>query len=269
MNARSFLYRSLIAAALLLPTPALAAAAEDCSAPAALTADATPLPHAAAALKPGGHLDVLVVGSATVFSPTTLQRPKLRLILGLGTPKPPAGPPVVPFPLQMANLLRAEYPGLTVTVTVKGGMGMPAAQMLDILRTEVAAHPYQLVIWQTGTVEAIKHVPANNFAQTLSAGAAAVTQAGADLVLVDPQYSRFLVAHATLDPYAQVMRQAASGPDALLFHRFDLMRFWTQAGRIDLERTPRGQRLKMLGTLHACLGAQLARVVDATAKHPS
>ncbi len=169
----------------------------------------------------------------------------------------------------MASLLRAEYPGLEVTVTVKGGPGMAATEMLGILHTEVAAHPYQLVIWQTGTVEAIKHVPAANFTQTLSEGTAAVAQAGADLVLVDPQFSRFLLAHTSLDPYAQAMRQASSRPDTFLFRRFDLMRFWAEAGRIDLERTPRSQRLKMISMLHACLGEQLARMVDTTARHPS
>ena len=269
MNAISFLYRSLIAATLLLTAPALAAAADDCSAPEALTADAAPLPHVAAALKPGGHLDVLVVGSATVFSPGALQRPRFRQMLGLDPAKPSTTSPVVTFPQQMANLLRSKYPDLTVTVTVKGGRGMAAAEMLDILRTEVAAHPYQLVIWQTGTVEAIKHVPASNFTQTLSEGAAAVAQAGADLVLVDPQFSRFLLAHTDLDPYAEVMRQAAARPNAFLFQRFDLMRFWAEAGRIDLERTPRGQRVKMVSMLHACLGEQLARMVDTVARHPS
>jgi len=269
MYAISFLHRSVLAAALLMAAPAFAAVAEDCSAPDTLTAAVAPLPHVAPVLKPGGHLDVLVVGSATVFSPSALQRPRLGALLGLGPARPQPPPPVITFPLQMATLLRAQYPGLDVTVTLKGGRGMDAADMLDIIHAEVAAHPYQLVIWQTGTVEAIKRVPASKFTEVLSEGAAAVTQAGADLVLVDPQFSRFLYAHANLDPYARAMQQAAMRPNTLLFHRFDLMRFWAEDGRIDLERTPIGQRIKMVNMLHACLGERLVGMLDAAARRPS
>jgi acyl-CoA thioesterase I len=268
MHVFSFLYRSVLAAVLLVAAPSFAADAADCSAPDTLTPAAAPLPHVTPALKPGGHLDVLVVGSATVFSPSALQRPRLGLLLGLGPAKPPP-PPVVTFPLQMANLLRDKYPGLDVRVTVKGGRGMSAADMLDIIHAEIAAHPYQLVIWQTGTVEAIKHVPVGRFAQTLSEGAAAVTQAGADLVLVDPQFSEFLHTHANIDPYVRAMQQAAARPNTLLFHRFDLTRFWAEDGRIDLERTPVGQRTKMISMLHACLGEKLAGMLDAAARRPS
>ncbi len=55
------------------------------------------------------------------------------------------------------------------------------------------------------------NVPMGSFYQTLSDGAAAVTTAGADLVLVDPQYSRFLRANADVDSYAQALQQTAAG----------------------------------------------------------
>jgi hypothetical protein len=61
------------------------------------------------------------------------------------------------------------------------------------------------------------------------------------------------------------MQQIAAQPDVMLFHRFDLMRHWVGEGQIDLERTPKGQRLKTVETLHSCLGSALARVVAAAA----
>ena len=126
-----------------------------------------------------------------------------------------------------------------------------------------------MVIWQTGTVEAVRNIASGQFYQTLSDGATAVNEAGADLVLVDPQFSRFLHANANLDPYNQALQQIAAQPDVILFRRFDLMRHWATEGQIDLERTQRGQRLKAVEALHACLGEALARMVIASSKTSS
>ena len=59
----------LLAATLALPCIANATAADRCAGPEDTGSNAAPLPHVAAVLKPGGTLDVLTVGSATVFSP--------------------------------------------------------------------------------------------------------------------------------------------------------------------------------------------------------
>ena len=151
-------------------------------------------------------------------------------------------------------------------VTVKGGRGMLASDMLAIIRSELVAHRYQLVIWQTGTVEAVRNIPAGSFYQTLADGSAAVADAGADLVLVDPQFSRFLHTNTDLDPYSQTLQQIAAQPNVVLFHRFELMRYWSGEGQIDLERTPKSQRVKTVEALHACLGVSLAKLVTASAR---
>ena len=261
-----------IVTSLALPCWTGQAAAEDrCAAPADITGNIAPLPAATAALKPGGTLNVLTVGSATVFSPTETLQPGTITAQGLGLgPASPSKQALMPtdaaFPMQMAKALQAAVPNLTVNVTVKGGRGMLATEMLDIIRAEMAAHPYQLVIWQTGTVEAVRNIPSGTFYETLADGLAAVTQAGAGLILVDPQFSRFLHANTDLDPYTQSMQQIAAQPDTILFHRFELMRYWVGEGQIDLERTPKAQRVSTVEALHACLGMQLAGMVLASAR---
>ena len=257
-------------AGLLLCWAGAAGAADRCAAPDDITANLSPLTHVAAVLKPGSTLNVLTVGSATVFSPTESLQPGTVTGLALGIGNGPRGGELIAsdaaFPLQMAKDLRAAIPGLVVNVTVKGGRGMLASDMLSIIKTELAAHSYQLVIWQTGTVEAVRNVPSGEFYQTLSDGSAAIADAGADLVLVDPQFSRFLHANTDLDPYSQTLQQIAGQPDVLLFHRFELMRYWSSEGQIDLERTPKNLRVKTVEALHTCLGASLARMVAESAK---
>ena len=242
--------------------------ADRCTVSGELVTAPAPLPRVASAIA-AKRLDVLVIGSATVFGPETAMQAGTITSQALGgprTPEPPrADAPSTPstsaFPIRMADALRAERPGLDVQVTVRGARGMTAADMLALLRQELAQGRYQLVIWQTGTVEAVRSIPPGEFYQTLQDGAAAVSEAGADLVLVDQQYSRFLNANANLDPYAQGMQQIAAMPGAALFRRFDIMRAWANEWQIDLERTPKGERAAAVNTLHACLGRQLAHLL--------
>ena len=220
--------------------------------------DATPLPHVQAALKPGNTLAVLAVGSATVFGPDASITADAA---SKSAAQPPLQPSQVGFPWQAAHTLEAAVRGLRVNVTVIGHRGLTAGEMLSRLRDELPKKPYRLVLWQTGTVEAVEDLPPDDFYQTLADGAAAVAAAGADLVLVDPQYSRFLEANANLEPYAGALQAAATLPGVALFHRTALMRDWAEAGAIDLERAPKADRPATAARLHACLGRALARAL--------
>ncbi len=272
MNTAFRALRRAAFAGLLICSVVPARAADACAAPDDITADISPFPRVAAMLKPDSTLSILTVGSATVFSPTESLQPGTVTGLSLGLGNGPRNGDLMSsdaaFPMQMAKDLEQAVPGLKVNVTVKGGRGMLASEMLDILRSELAAHHYQMVIWQTGTVEAVRNIPVGTFYQTLSDGSALIADAGADLVIVDPQFSRFLRANADLDPYAQTMQQISAQPGVVLFHRFDLMRYWSGEGQIDLERTPKSARLKTVELLHSCLGAILARMVLASAHLP-
>ena len=268
--------RIIALAVTLLSGPALSAGSTDsCPVTDDATSSVASLPHVAAALHPGKRLNVLAIGSATMFGPEASQgRGTLTSqVLGSGP-----GPASVPgqtfsqqpsergFPLQMAQQLRAMVPGADVQVVVRGGRGLLATEMLALLRTELSTTHYDLVIWQTGTVEAVRNLLPSEFGQTLADGADAAQAANADLVLVDPQFSRFLQANSNLDPYLQALQQVAAMPDVVLFHRFDLMRNWANDGQIDLEHTARSDRQKAIETLHACLGRSLARLVLASAR---
>ena len=229
-----------------------------------------PLPQVAAALQPGRTLNVLAVGSATMFGPEASLSPGTITSQSLsdGGPVIVAGAQVFnkeaserAFPRQMARYLKVLVPGADVQITIRGGRGLPATDMLSLMRTELAIHPFQLVIWQTGTVEAVRNLPPSEFGQTLSEGLEIAQAANANLVLVDPQFSRFLQTNSNLDPYILALQQVASLPGVVLFRRFDLMRNWANDGHIDLERASRADRQKVIEALHACLGRHLARLV--------
>ena len=105
-------------------------ASAECAAPADILTSDEKLPEVAQALKSGHRLDVLAVGSATMLGPR--------------------GATDESFPYRMAHFLRAAVPGADINVTVHGGRGLTAADMLGTMRKELASHRYDLVLWQTG-----------------------------------------------------------------------------------------------------------------------
>lgn len=254
---KQMLRAGVLSMLLAAPVAAPVAAPDQCAADDGVAGDVVDLPNASARLAPGGTLEVLSVGSVTV--PGGGAASGSERVGGLrGVPHPAAEQS---FPNQTGKALREAVAGAEVRLTARGGKGLTAAEMLDILRDELASRPYQLVIWQTGTVEAVRNLPPGEFAATLSEGAALAQDAQADLVLVDPQFSRFLQTNTNLDPYAQAFQQVAAMPGVALFRRYDLMRAWVNEGRIDLERAPRADRQRTIEALHRCLGLHLARLI--------
>ncbi len=230
------------------PTPTKPATAERCPAPASRTTPARHLDRLAAAIEAGGPVEILAVGSATTSGQDS------------------SGDNA--FPRRTTKSLREALPGVSLGLTVRGGIGMSAAEMLPLLDAALKERRFQLVIWQTGTVEAVHGIPSAELRATLQAGAAQVHEAGADLVLIGPQFSRVLSSKADLGPYEQALKATASLPGVVLFDRLDLTRDWVRDGRVDLERAAKADRPAVLETLHACVGASLARFILTGAGQP-
>jgi hypothetical protein len=203
------------------------------------------LPHLGAALKPGATISILAVGAS-----------------GEVKPGPDAAAPAVPgFFSQLSHALESAVRGVHVSITVRGGRGLLAPMQLDMIRAALKQHSYQLVLWQTGTVDAVQGEPPEDFYQALSDGADAIAEADADLVLVEPQYSRFLEANADLSPYLSAVQAAGASAGRVVFHRYALMHDWEDAGVIDLEHAASADRAAVAARLHGCLASELAHVL--------
>jgi acyl-CoA thioesterase-1 len=229
-----------------------------CDLPADLTTPVDPLARVAAALETKNGLDILAIGSGSTVGDS-----------GSG-----AGPalaysaPGASFPYRMVETLRAMRPSDRFQLTVKGGRDMTASSMLPILLKELASDHYDLVLWQTGTVEAVHGLRPDGLRGALQEGVDAVAKARTDLVLIDLQFSRFLRANVDVSPYETVLQQITGTPGATLFHRFDLTQLWVGNGQVDLERASRDQRDRTIVSLNTCLGEALARYVLAGAGKP-
>ncbi len=236
-------------AASLLPLPAGADPAPVCVAPGTLTAAAGSFGQFAGALAAGGPVSILALGSATTVGSVGVSGEPTAVAQGTS------------FPWRMLQALQAARPNVEFKLTVRGGRGMTATDMLAPLQAALQDERFPLVLWQTGTVEALRGLRPDGLRSALQTGIDRVRAAGGNLVLIDAQYSRMLQANTDLEPYEAALQQAATTPGVALFHRFDLTRNWATDGRIDLERTPKDDRDKTLDTLNTCLGQALAQFV--------
>lgn len=245
--------------ALFLTAAAWAQAAPDpkssCDIPSEFTTPSAPMPAVAAALSAKRPVQILAVGSGSTVGET-----------GGSTGKAFAGKiPGASFPYRMVDSLRATRPGVTFELTVAGGRNMTADEMLSQLQDHLAKHPYDLLLWQTGTVEAVRGLRPEMLHDVLEQGIAAAAEKHADVLLVDPQFSRFMRANIDLEPYEWVMQQTADHEGVGLFRRLALTQSWVNSGQIDLERVSRDQRDMTVAMLNNCLGQALAEYVLAAA----
>lgn len=218
-----------------------------CTAPAYLLATEARLPKVAEAVKPGGKLDILVIGSrsATVV----------------------AAPDGTGFPARMEAALRELLPSVAVSMTMQLQIKKTAADVAANLGRLLEGASPTLVIWQTGTVDAIRSIDPDDFNAALGDGVTALKKTGADVVLVNLQYGPRMETMISTTPYLDVMRVVAQEQEIPLFDRFGIMHHWNDTGRFDLFSAAHG--VEMAKRVHDCLGRALARfVIDAAEAKP-
>jgi hypothetical protein len=241
--------RRLLAALAVLalaahPLPLAATVTGDkCAAPSEFTVAGGALPATAAALRGRKALRVLVVGTGSSTNGGTS---------GQGGS----------YPQRLEKELAIAFPGTTITVQTRGGRGLTASDMLPMVSEGLAEFRPDLVVWQSGTVDAVRGLDPDGFGATIATGVEKALRRGADVVLMDMQFSRFSRATLNYGPFRHAMETtAAASPGVVMFQRYELMRFWAAAGQIDLERAPRPEWQNAADLLHACIARTLAELV--------
>ena len=125
-----------------------------------------------------------------------------------------------------------------------------------------------LVIWQTGTVDAMRSVDPDDFRAAVDEGVTALQNAGVDVVLMNLQYSPRTETMISVPPYADAMRMIALQREAVLFDRFAIMHHWNDQGDFDLFSASHG--IELAKRVHDCLGRALSKlIIDAAHLNPA
>jgi hypothetical protein len=212
-----------------------------CEVPAYLLASESSLPRVAEAVKNAQKLDILVVGSRS----STINTAD-------GTA----------YPGRLETILREKLPGVKVNVNVELQVKKTAEEVAAGLGKLAEGKKPTLVIWQTGTVDAMRSIDPDDFRAAVGDGVAALQSAGTDVILMNLQYSPRTETMISAAPYIDNMRVVAQQHDVPLFDRFAVMRQWNEAGDFDLFSASHG--LDLAKRVHDCLGRALSKfVIDA------
>ena len=225
------------------------AAPATCTAPAELARFDRPLIHTMRRVANGQPLTIVAIGSSSTA--------------GAGASSPDAT-----YPSRLAVELRTRFPGRDITVLNRGVNGEETNNMMARFAADVlAAHP-QLVLWQIGTNSVLRDHPLNPHAVQLLDGIEQLKAAGADVVLIDPQFAPAVLAKSETQGMVEQIALAAKQEDVGLFQRFAVMREWHDVQHLAFDTFVSPDHLHMNDWSYACLAKLLGGAIAEAATRP-
>jgi lysophospholipase L1-like esterase len=196
------------------------------------------LPHVASKLASGEPVVIVAFGSSSTS--------------GFGSTSPE-----FTYPNRLAAQLHRQYPSADITVVNRGKGGEDAPEMMKRLQSAVLDMKPDLVIWQVGTNAVLRNLDPAETAKLVEEGIKRIQAAGADLVLVDPQYSPRVTERAeSANQMVKLLGKVAELRHVGFFPRFEVMREWHEKQAIPIDNFVIADGLHMTDWGYACF-AQL------------
>lgn len=163
------------------------------------------------------------------------------------------------YPARFEAALQKKLPDVKVKVISLVKSRQTAADMAATFPKVLKDEKPQLVIWQTGTADAMQGVATDEFQTTLEQAIAKLREGGADVIFVNPQYNPRSDAVIGTAPYTEAIRWVALTNAVNLFDRLSVMRQWGELGTFDLLTATKS--LDTAANVHECIGRLLAHLV--------
>jgi acyl-CoA thioesterase I len=174
--------------------------------------------------------------------------------VGVGASSPSAA-----YIARLETSLEGSLKGMDFDVVGRGLSGEVAQGAADRMKREVEETKPDLVVWQVGTNDALRHVSLDKFKTCLKTTLAWLAENKIDVVLIDPQYGDALAKDEYYEKVVAALAEVAREARVLLVDRFEAMRelhrergdlFYLSADQ--LHPNDRG---------HRCMAEQLARAI--------
>ena len=197
------------------------------------------LPRTAQALHDGKPLTVVALGSSSTQ--------------GFGSTAPEKA-----YPAQLQTILSQRFPRSAIKVLNRGVGGDTADRMLGRLNRDVFAANPDLVIWQTGTNDALRQLDPDQFQAILNVGVRVMLSRGLDLVLMTPQFAPRYVAAPNYHAFIDRMEMVAADRRIALFRRFELTKSWAEDSRFRAVQLTATDGLHPTDASYRCVAVLLA-----------
>jgi len=171
------------------------------------------------------------------------------------------------YPARLEDYLARKLTGVTVKVLTHIKAREPASETLPQLRKLIATEKPSLVVWQTGTVEAMRGIDPDALSSALQDGIEAAEDARSDIVLMNMQYSPRTELMISMPPYADAIRIVALQHEILLFDRLAIMRRWGELGTFDLNEVTK--KMDTAFRIHDCIGHLLGDLILEASRLPA
>ncbi|HEY2138168.1 MAG TPA: SGNH/GDSL hydrolase family protein [Xanthobacteraceae bacterium] len=219
-----------------------------CKAPSDLIRLTQPLTHTARRLANHQPLTIVAIGSSSTA--------------GAGASSPAAS-----YPSRLAAELKERFPGYRITVINRGVNGEEAHDMLARFASGVISEKPDLVLWQVGTNSVLRDQPIAPISPIILEGVRELKDIGADVVMIDPQFTPQVVAKPQIDTMVKLISASAKEANVDLFQRFATMRYWHDAQQIPFAAIAAPDQLHMNDWSYGCFAKLLgAAIADAATR---
>jgi acyl-CoA thioesterase-1 len=220
-----------------------------CDAPLDLVRLANPLPRFAHKLAAGEPITIVAIGSSSTA--------------GVGASAPSAN-----YPSRLAAELKQRFPNHPITVINRGVGGEEIGDMLKRFDKAVVANKPDLVLWQLGTNSVIRDHPLNDHGVSIRAGLKKIRATGADVVLIDPQFTPKVIVKPEAERMVELIATTAKQEDVDLFRRYDVMKRWREVDHLGFETFAAPDGLHMNDWSYACMAKGLGAAIAEAAQRP-
>jgi hypothetical protein len=195
-----------------------------------------------------------------VFGAVTKKRELVIAVIGTGSSvlSGPDGPRLA-YPARVKAILGERLSGVSVRIVTLLKGRQTGGDLTRSMAKLLADEKPDLVIWQTGTIDAMRRIDPDVFKTALDEGVEQLHEHGADVILMNMQYSPRTESMIAIAPYVDVMRLVAQQHEVPLFDRLGIMRHWSESGAFDLYAAGKDNALAQ--RVHDCIGRAIATLI--------
>jgi acyl-CoA thioesterase I len=165
------------------------------------------------------------------------------------------------YPSRLEVELKQRFPGAVIRVLNRGVNGEESGDMLARLDATVLAEQPDLVVWQVGTNSVLRDHSVETVAGNIREGLRRMKAAGADVILMDPQFAPKVLAKPEVNRMVDLIGAAAKAENVDLFRRFAVMRHWVQNEHIDFPAFLSPDGLHLNDWSYACIAKLLSGAI--------